>query len=456
MPARRSRSRKGESRGKRSPLRPLSVPIFYKRTDKEVAEDLHQRLVQAGVQAWLDTQNILPGQEWELEVRKAILSADSIILCLSSVGVNEPGYLQKEIRWAQEAASQQPRGRIFLLPLRLNECEVPESLKHLQVLDRFQKGWYPRLLSSLGKCAEEVGRVLPQSSKILDGEAICKSRRQRLVFGERLALATRAIERHHSAEADKVFQGLRPERQPPLRQDLLDPIFQSIYLDTFALAPEVALSASSKRRRLAEHGLKGALPDRRPELHRRRARGLYGEGRCLWALSEPSMANKKFQAVVSSYDESPDPVLRERAGHARNGKAILLCQAGRTDEAIREWDEVIERFGPDSAPGRDSLFNKDLALAKQGNLEAARQIWSDSIELRDNPNIRGAGLIGKESLIKSTHVLVRSLVAPRKLGIFPVLVGNSDILNADYKWIANAVPVHQQQFDSLEYRYSAA
>lgn len=32
----------------------------------------HSRLTQDGVDAWLDKEKLLPGQDWELEIRKAV------------------------------------------------------------------------------------------------------------------------------------------------------------------------------------------------------------------------------------------------------------------------------------------------------------------------------------------------------------------------------------------------
>ena len=33
---------------------------------------LYARLTQDGVDAWLDKEKLLPGQDWELEIRKAV------------------------------------------------------------------------------------------------------------------------------------------------------------------------------------------------------------------------------------------------------------------------------------------------------------------------------------------------------------------------------------------------
>jgi hypothetical protein len=47
----------------------MKVFISYARKDKEVARSLYNDLKNAGVQAWLDTEDLLPGQNWKREIR---------------------------------------------------------------------------------------------------------------------------------------------------------------------------------------------------------------------------------------------------------------------------------------------------------------------------------------------------------------------------------------------------
>jgi hypothetical protein len=69
-----------------------------------------------------------------------------IIVCLSETSVNKAGFVQKEIRFALDVADEQPEGRIYIIPLRLKECDVPERLKKWHWIDLFRKRGYERLL----------------------------------------------------------------------------------------------------------------------------------------------------------------------------------------------------------------------------------------------------------------------------------------------------------------------
>jgi hypothetical protein len=54
---------------------PLKVFLCHASADTVAVRDLYTRLTQDGVDAWLDKEKLLPGQDWELEIRKAMREA---------------------------------------------------------------------------------------------------------------------------------------------------------------------------------------------------------------------------------------------------------------------------------------------------------------------------------------------------------------------------------------------
>jgi hypothetical protein len=60
-----------------------------------------------------------------------------VLVCLSEVSVSKVGYIQKELKFALDIADQQPPGAIYLIPVRLEPCMVPDRLRHLQYVDLF-------------------------------------------------------------------------------------------------------------------------------------------------------------------------------------------------------------------------------------------------------------------------------------------------------------------------------
>lgn len=115
--------------------------------------ELSQRLVHEGwIDSWLDENKLLPGQDWRLKIEEAVEDSDIVIICLSSNSVSKEGYVQKELRYAREIALEKPEGAIFIIPLRLDECEVPRGLRFYQWVDYFggkKNEGYDALVQSL-------------------------------------------------------------------------------------------------------------------------------------------------------------------------------------------------------------------------------------------------------------------------------------------------------------------
>jgi len=111
------------------PSRYLNVFLCHSSQDKPAVRKLYQRLLKyRNLEPWLDEKKILPGQDWDMEIRSAIRVSDVIIICLSKNSVTKEGYVQKEIKLALDIASEKPEGVIFLIPLLLEDCSVPDSL----------------------------------------------------------------------------------------------------------------------------------------------------------------------------------------------------------------------------------------------------------------------------------------------------------------------------------------
>lgn len=95
----------------------------------------------------------MPGQDWNLEIAKAVESSDAVIVCVSSTSIAKEGYVQKELRQVLNIALEKLEGTIFVLPVRLDDCALPRQLKDKQFLDYFPKSKqaaaYHKLIASL-------------------------------------------------------------------------------------------------------------------------------------------------------------------------------------------------------------------------------------------------------------------------------------------------------------------
>src|SRR5688500_14927865 len=94
------------------PKRLLKVFLCHASGDKPAVRDLYRRLVGEGIDAWLDQEKLMPGQDWQLEIPRAVRESDVVVVCLSKKSVTKEGYIQKEIRFALDSAKEKPEGTI--------------------------------------------------------------------------------------------------------------------------------------------------------------------------------------------------------------------------------------------------------------------------------------------------------------------------------------------------------
>ena len=117
---------------------PTRIFIAYAKEDAPAALRLYQHLLKVGFAPWLDSRKLLPGQNWPRRIQDAIESSDFFIACFSTNSVTKRGGFQAELRYALECASRVPLDEVFLVPVRLDDCRVPERIqKETQYVDLF-------------------------------------------------------------------------------------------------------------------------------------------------------------------------------------------------------------------------------------------------------------------------------------------------------------------------------
>jgi formylglycine-generating enzyme required for sulfatase activity len=142
---------------------PLRVFLCHAAADKPAVRELYHRLRSDGFQPWLDEEDLLPGQKRQREIPKAVAASDVVVVCLSNAALTKAGYVQDEIKFALDATDRQPEETIFLIPLRLEECDVPDRLAGLHWVNFFDPRGYERLLRALRAKAEAKAKAEVES-----------------------------------------------------------------------------------------------------------------------------------------------------------------------------------------------------------------------------------------------------------------------------------------------------
>ena len=131
--------------------------LAHANEDKPQVRELYRQLQEAGYRPWLDEEDLLPGQSWRDEIPKAIKKSDLFVACLSKQSIAKRSYVQREFRLALNLLAERPPGEIYLIPLKLDDCEIPDlrreeygvALRDLQWLDYWKPGGFEKLMRAI-------------------------------------------------------------------------------------------------------------------------------------------------------------------------------------------------------------------------------------------------------------------------------------------------------------------
>jgi formylglycine-generating enzyme required for sulfatase activity len=145
-------------------IKPIQIFLCHASEDKVAVEAIYDRLKSLGYKPWLDKRDLLPGQRWRVEIPKAIRASDYILIFLSETSVAKRGYVQDEFKLALEVLRQIPDGTIYAIPVRLDECPIPDQFADLHWCNLFEADGFEYLLRALhaGRPSPERAAAAPQ------------------------------------------------------------------------------------------------------------------------------------------------------------------------------------------------------------------------------------------------------------------------------------------------------
>ncbi len=116
----------------------------YAREDSRKAKRLYGDLRRkALISPWFD-RDLFPGERWRPAIRRAIRDSDYFLAILSETAASNRGYIHKELRQALDVAEEFPEGWIYLIPTRLDDCQMPflalEAFNCIDLFPRWEDG----------------------------------------------------------------------------------------------------------------------------------------------------------------------------------------------------------------------------------------------------------------------------------------------------------------------------
>ncbi|CDO89950.1 hypothetical protein AWC29_00060 [Mycobacterium triplex] len=140
--------------------------VSYVHEDSDHVDRLCQVLTAADIPHWRDRSALGPGDMWKTKIREAIQSdALCFLACFSNeYHAKDKSYQNEELILAAEEFRLRPPGRTWLIPVRFDDCEIPEielgagrTLRDLNYVDLFGDSYALRAIQLIEAIKKVMG-----------------------------------------------------------------------------------------------------------------------------------------------------------------------------------------------------------------------------------------------------------------------------------------------------------
>jgi len=136
---------------------PPRIFLAHATEDKNKVKVLYRKLRGAGFAPWLSDYDLIAGQNWRDVIPEVIQECDIFIACFSEQSVRKQGYVQREYKLALDTYAEKPPGKIYLIPIKLDDCDIPNisthqpnvNLRDFQWIEYWKKDGFDRLLKAI-------------------------------------------------------------------------------------------------------------------------------------------------------------------------------------------------------------------------------------------------------------------------------------------------------------------
>ena len=163
------------------------VFVSHATEDKErFVEEFSRKLRSDGIDAWLDKWEMKPGDSLVDKIfEEGIKNANAVIIVLSKISVQKP-WVKEELN---AAFVKRLKEKTKLIPILIDDCEIPESLKstlwiRIENLDNYTKEYNEIKMSILGTTDKPTLGKLPRHTLIDQLQYYNLSKIDSIVFSE--------------------------------------------------------------------------------------------------------------------------------------------------------------------------------------------------------------------------------------------------------------------------------
>jgi hypothetical protein len=128
----------------------FQIFISYAKPDREKALELFEQLSHQNYRVWIDCKRLLPGQNWDFEITKALEKSAVVIVLISQNSVSRRGYVQKEIKIAVAKRQEKLNDDIYIIPIIIgDEVSVPDELRYVQYISESDPVFFENLTRAI-------------------------------------------------------------------------------------------------------------------------------------------------------------------------------------------------------------------------------------------------------------------------------------------------------------------
>ncbi len=137
--------------------RRIQVFVSHTKSDAELAHRLAADLANAGLGIWIAPDSILPGEGWVDAINRGLEESSDLVVLLTPSAV-ESMWVRQEV---SAAIALERKGRIRLIPLEVEHCDVPplwEAYQKVSLTPDYESGASQLRAVLAGKMRREVPR----------------------------------------------------------------------------------------------------------------------------------------------------------------------------------------------------------------------------------------------------------------------------------------------------------
>jgi hypothetical protein len=131
------------------------VFIIYAQSDHEVAKEIAENLREAGIEPWLESEQISAGEVWKDAISEALNSSAMAVVVISENSLQSSA-VEFELRTAISKMVADDKSTSPIIPIVLKGGKVPSSLEHIHYVDMANPDAMEFLLRSIKRAMDRI------------------------------------------------------------------------------------------------------------------------------------------------------------------------------------------------------------------------------------------------------------------------------------------------------------